>query len=297
MRDEAKVPSGQPDGRNRSIADSGGGDDVDAPITEVTYRPSAAGLPFEALRLADLEARLGRRHLERLEQLRFDLVVIVTAGVGRHEVDFTPTTISPERVLHVRPGQVHRWVLDPPYEAVLLLFAPTPGRTEWAPGPSIIELTEAQRHDLAPVLDLAVRPRRSGPRTPVAAEGLRLLTIDALGLDRRRHPDVEPLHAELLAALDADGYRNRSVAHHAARLGCSVRTLARACVRATGGGPKQVIDEATALAAQRRLRLEGVTVGEVAQSLAFDEVTNFTKFFRRLTGETPSGWQRSAVPV
>jgi AraC-like DNA-binding protein len=272
---------------------------------EVPYRPAIGARPYEIFSLSSLINRIDRAELSGYQQLDFDLVIVCTDGIGQHEVDFETVAFDSRRLLHLRPGQVHRWMLAKPYEATLVLLRPLVTRTDWASGPRIIPLTDDQAHDLEAILTLAKHQPRSGLFSPTVGENIRQLLVAGLGLvgdgaagggsSRSGGGDPNPLVNELRRALSSDDYRNRSVAHYAKELGCSTKTLTRSCLQATEMGPKRLIDTEVAMAAQRLLCLPGATVSSVAQHLAFDEITNFTKFFKRMTGTPPSTWQETVA--
>lgn len=115
-----------------------------------------------------------------------------------------------------------------------------------------------------------------------------------LGLDLGRHSDIASLpglYLELLDQLEEDPAWSRSVKERAQRLGYSERTLTRACLAATGRTAKEVIDDRIVLEARRLLCHDSSTIASVARALSFPESSNFTKFFRRTTGETPGTWR------
>ena len=71
------------------------------------------------------------------------------------------------------------------------------------------------------------------------------------------------------------------------------RTLTRHCMEWTGKPAKQLIDERVALEARRPPSRTGEgRLAELARQLGFADATQFGKFFRRLTGETPARFRR-----
>ncbi|GGM06215.1 hypothetical protein GCM10012279_25070 [Micromonospora yangpuensis] len=88
------------------------------------------------------------------------------------------------------------------------------------------------------------------------------------------------------------GYRHsRRVEDYATRLGCSVRTLTRACLAVTGRSAKQVIDERVALQASRLLAATDEPIAEIGRHLGFPEPTNFGRFFTREVGHSPGAFR------
>ncbi|HEU5107753.1 MAG TPA: helix-turn-helix transcriptional regulator, partial [Micromonosporaceae bacterium] len=89
--------------------------------------------------------------------------------------------------------------------------------------------------------------------------------------------------------------RTRRVEDYAARLGCSVRTLTRASLAATGRSAKQVIDDRAALEARRLLACTDLPIAEIGQRLGFPEPTNFGRFFHREVGCSPGAFRARAL--
>ncbi|MER5789874.1 helix-turn-helix transcriptional regulator [Streptomyces sp. NPDC001980] len=83
----------------------------------------------------------------------------------------------------------------------------------------------------------------------------------------------------------------RQAHDYAARLGYSLKTLNRACRRATGHTAKQLIDARVTLEAKRLLAHTDLPVAAVSHRLGFSEPTNFGKFFTRETGRTPGAFR------
>jgi AraC-like DNA-binding protein len=108
-------------------------------------------------------------------------------------------------------------------------------------------------------------------------------TVDA-GAER---PERQGLFARFTDALEREIRRTREVAAYAAILRCSSRTLTRHCVETRGTSAKRVIEERLLLEARRSLAHDSISVAALATTLGFSEPTQFVKFFRRVSGETP----------
>ncbi|MFK3980736.1 helix-turn-helix domain-containing protein [Micromonospora sp. NPDC050397] len=83
----------------------------------------------------------------------------------------------------------------------------------------------------------------------------------------------------------------RRVEDYAAWLGCSVRTLTRACLAATGRSAKQLVDDRVALQARRLLAATDEPVADIGRRLGFPEPTNFGRFFQREVGQSPGAFR------
>ncbi len=82
--------------------------------------------------------------------------------------------------------------------------------------------------------------------------------------------------------------QTRRVEDYAAHLGCSTKTLGRACIGVAGVPPKRLIEQRVILEAKRLLAHTQVSIKGIARELGFSEETNFVKFFKRMEGVPPS---------
>jgi AraC-like DNA-binding protein len=136
----------------------------------------------------------------------------------------------------------------------------------------------------------------------------RLVNGDAIPLEVLRHhlaglllrvqhlepeggPGQAAADSELLGrfrhAVDRQFTDTRQVDEYARQLGCSVRTLTRASLAATGRTAKQLVDDRVALEAKRLLAESDLPVAEIGARLGFREPTNFGRFFARTVGASP----------
>ena len=92
--------------------------------------------------------------------------------------------------------------------------------------------------------------------------------------------------------LDADFTRQHQVQHYASALGMSEKTLSRLCMTATGASAKVVINQRLKLEAKRLLAHTRLAVQVIGRDLGFEEATNFVKFFRKETGQTPLAFRQ-----
>lgn len=252
-----------------------------------------SGLPLETFTLSSLVQRRGRDELNLLQRAEFDLVVWCRDGRGSHEVDFDDIDLVPGRIVHIRPGQVHRWRLNAPYSAQLFLLRAIDDRRDWGTGVHVIDTDPALDRDLEQIVALMDAGDRSTPLSLRSLDAIRDLLIALLGLSRVRrdsetyldliYQDFERLLGEVPPP--------RTVKHCAHVIGCSTRTLTRACQAVRNNQPKGLIDQAVALEARRQLG-EHRSATEVAEALGFGELSHFTRFFKRVTGETPSAFAK-----
>jgi AraC-like DNA-binding protein len=267
----------------------------------------AAGL--DVLRLTDLRRRLPGRPL----RASCHVLMLFTAGRGRHGIDFVDHDCRPSTLLWGRPGQVHQFSGHAGLDATVLLFTPdllpvTGGPLHgllddpFAPA-SWLPTGEDEEAIITEVTQLATDRDRRAAGDPVPVELLRhqlavlLVRVATLArADTGGRRGAADLLARFHHELAISHANSRRVEEYAARVGVSVRTLTRACLAATGRSAKQVVDARVALEAKRLLACTDDSVAVVGRRLGFSEPTNFGRFFMREAGLTPGDF-RARLPT
>jgi AraC-like DNA-binding protein len=211
----------------------------------------------------------------------------------------------------VRPGQ---FVGFPPpgIDATLVLFEPPfpydavgapaieagPSRhgTYWQPGgddsEAIVDGISQLEIDYARIVageDIPI----SVLRHQLAALLLRLSRLEPEGGPGQAAADSAVL-VRFRAEIEQRFALSRQVEEYAHELGCSVRTLTRASLAATGRTAKQLVDDRVALEAKRLLAESDLPVAEVGARLGFTEATNFGRFFARTVGSSPGAFRAAS---
>jgi AraC-like DNA-binding protein len=280
-------------------------------LADVSFRnPRHPAVGIHTLRLNELYRRQSAAEQTARHRIPVHLLALVTAGRARFTVDFAPYPCRPGGLLWVRPGQ---FVGFPPpgIDATLVLFEPefpydaaapagTPaimaGR---GPRPRIGTYWQPVGEDEEAIVDgvsqLEIDYNRlvSGDDIPLAVlrHHLAALLLRVQRLEPEGGPDQEAADSEVLVRfrreIDRRFTDTRQVDEYARELGCSVRTLTRASLAATGRTAKQLLDDRVALEAKRLLAESDLPVAEIGVRLGFREPTNFGRFFTRTVGATP----------
>ncbi|OKI61823.1 AraC family transcriptional regulator [Micromonospora sp. CB01531] len=230
-----------------------------------------------------------------------DLLILVTSGHGTAELDFRARPCRPGTLLYVRPGQVLR-CLGPHLDATVVCWGAGSLRGLDVDPDAVPAYRQLAGEDedavISEVTQLAVDAERHAG-VPAAAVLLRhqlavlLLRLSLLpGGVERQTTRAETATFHRLCREVERGYRHtRRVEDYAAQLGCSVRTLTRACLAVTGRSAKQVIDERVALQASRLLAATDEPIARIGRRLGFPEPTNFGRFFTREIGVSPGAFR------
>ena len=101
------------------------------------------------------------------------------------------------------------------------------------------------------------------------------------------------LYNEFLEEVQKHYRTNRDVAFYADCLNVSPRYLSQVAHRISGKSPKCIIDHTLTEALACQLRTTHNTIHEIAYEHGFASQAQFSKFFRKQLGQTPSEWRRS----
>lgn len=239
-----------------------------------------------------------------------ELLILVTGGHSTAELDFRALPCRPGTLLRVRPGRALR-CLGPQLDATVVrwdagtlrgldvdpdavpAYRQLAGEDEDAVISEVTQLTvDADRHSGVPAARALLRHQ-------LAVLLLRLSLLPVAERQPAHRAEAETFH-QLCREVERDYRHTRRVEDYATRLGCSVRTLTRACLAMTGRSAKQVIDERVALQACRLLAATDEPIARIGRRLGFPEPTNFGRFFTRQVGVSPGAFRAARerpIPV
>jgi AraC-like DNA-binding protein len=265
------------------------------------------GLGVQTLTLRDSAGPGGPLDAPRL--LDQHVLFLTTAGHGSVEVDFTAYPCRPGTLVWARPGQVLCWVAGGGMDAELVCWSAAlpmlDGDAAIDPaGPTHWQLAgedeDAVINEVSQLVVDCQRHHDGDLPAELLHHQLAVLTLrvaalsGATDVDRSASGQDNDVFGRFRQAVDRCHARTRRVEDYAAMLGCSVRTLTRASLAATGRSAKQLVDDRVALQARRLLAATDEPVAEIGQRLGFPEPTNFGRFFHREVGASPGGFRAAA---
>ena len=267
-------------------------------------------LGIEPLRLSELLRRRSPSHFALPQRPGFHLLMLFTAGKGDHFLDFRRVRCKAGTLVHARPGQVQQFILGQDLEADILLFTPeflfpSISASDGTAFATLIddivpedatELRSDALKNITDVMSAIKRAYNKADDSTLSAAILQhllyaILLMIAGQYLKRGVPSTTDSHRRTFQkfrrAVDAKFTRTRNVQDYAEAVGCSAKSLRRACMIACDLAPKAVIEQRLILEAKRLLAHTSLTVEAIAAKVGFSEPTNFVKFFRRHGGMRP----------
>ncbi|MEZ5594051.1 MAG: helix-turn-helix transcriptional regulator [Gammaproteobacteria bacterium] len=284
-------------------------------IPNVEYQPqreSSAGVE-----LCSLESLYSRSHGLDFDpfaphRVQFHHLLYIAEGMGTHFVDFNRHDYQTGTFVWVSKNQIHAFDRQNRPAGVMILFTqdfldsihtsmrvPTSATGFHLVGSSPVMGVHGELKDSCEAL-LSEITRVTG-RAPHDRLILQLLLaclfLKLRQQDRALHetPVNEARHQQLqrfMSLIEASFHTTKDAAAYAQMMGVTYKTLNVICKKSVRKTPKQLIDAHTILEAKRRLAIDNIQISQLAYELGFQEVTNFVKYFKKHTAETPSQFQR-----
>jgi AraC-like DNA-binding protein len=269
-------------------------------VRPVRYRPHdvAYRLDVEVIDAAELRSRVASDPQRGFERVDFQCLLFVRSGTYTHTIDFETHQGTTGSCLLIGPGQVHRFGPASDWDGWMLIIGPhhVPDAIERLP--AHIRTTEGLATVVAELFE-RVADDASTATDPTQLNDL--LALQAQLLVRRlflghtsSDPErlIDPMmirrYREYRTAVDQYFRQWHLVTAYARHLGCSAKSLNRACRATSDVTAKRVIVERIILEAKRLLAHSSDPVAKISSDLGFDEPTNFVKYFKRETERTPA---------
>jgi len=265
---------------------------------------------FEIITLADLYKRKYEDHNpEQLHKVDFYIILFITEGKGLHTIDFTKHQLSKGSVLTIRKNQIHKFHQKNNLNGFLLLFT-----DEFLV--SYLEKLESQKA-MRLFNELLGNPKIK-LKSPlfekvvsniyrINSEYVKNMDEYALGIIRSElHILITTLFRikstikkssnekkyldqfiHLQELVEKEVQKTTRVSDYSKMIGVSTKTLNSICKNTIHKSAKEFIDEIATKQIKRLLINTSLSIKEIAYQSGFEETTNFFKYFKRQTGQTP----------
>ncbi|AWW00738.1 AraC family transcriptional regulator [Arcticibacterium luteifluviistationis] len=284
-------------------------------IPNISFKSIENKTDFDFLNLSKLFPRLDtiEDHNPTLpHRISFFALLIVTKGTGKHQIDLKEYDLIKGTVLKIAQGQVHAFQKNPTYEGFLIIFT-NDFVMNYIPKSSINLISHLYNYHLtSPVtidqkgneefikqISSEIESRNTYAQSNIIAAYLNLYLLK---LERIAHyresKDLKPkkhdTFIEFKNLVESNYTTTRNVKDYADLMLISTKSLNQVVQEFTINTAKSFIDNYVILEAKRDLVSTSKSIKEIAFALGFDEVTNFTKFFKKHTMATPKEFKMEA---
>lgn len=282
-------------------------------IPKISFlKKSKAQLEFQIFTISSLFSRKDKLDypLNMPHRVEFYNILFITKGTGRHYIDFRPYNFMAGSLLFISKGQVHAFEVRPDIDGFLILFTDAflsknlihsdmlsfYRLYNYHLHPPVMQSTETKGNIFSNIINEIYREYKIQD-TFAKEEILRLLLkLLLLKAERKKRTLIrEEKHSEWFLKfvvfrneLEKHFTETRNAKEYARIMNISYKHLNEICKSVTGETIKTFIDNFLILESKRRLAISGASVKEITYQLGFDEPTNFVKFFKKHTCQSPS---------
>lgn len=284
-------------------------------IKEYFFRKEFEEVGFEIINLNNFFQKPMNKERFNPHRIKFYIILFITNGNGEHHIDFQSYSYQRGSILFVGKDQIHSWNYNTDINGFLLLFTEKflnnnqinfndisytypYNTTLYKP---IINLNNNENYKTFHSLVTYLFQEYNLPKTTVKQEILQNLlrtlllkiqsdpTKEVIDVDN----DLKELFIRFQRMLEEKIAITRNANDYCTSLEVPYRKLNTACKALTKKTTKAFIDDVLILKAKRYLSERKNNISQTAYLLGFDEVTNFTKFFKRHTNLSPKAFVES----
>ncbi|GAL09023.1 transcriptional regulator AraC family [Photobacterium aphoticum] len=264
---------------------------------------------LQILDLTELRQRTTLLHNpEHPHRVQFFGILYIEQGTGLHMVDFKQYAFQAGSVIFVQREQVHSFDFSNKPKGKVLLFTqafldqvhanmrlpnytPTHLNIQHSP---LLQLDANDQQKSLTLIQQMIDEIGSSHSDPLIV--MYFFCAFALSLHRLR-PELKQdklsqamsvRFARFFELMQTHFHKTRDANWYALQLNTTYKTLNHVCKLATGLTAKQLIDAFSILEIKRRLVVSNVTSSQIAYDFGFEDASNFVKYFKKLTGTTPS---------
>ena len=279
---------------------------------------------YEQIDHADKELSFGISRMEEIYENRqgqpdaphrhnYYTVVLIKKARGLHKIDFHQYELKDSQIYFVSPGQVHQIIEEYRSEGYAILFSQKFLLENNIPGRFIDNLKLFQLYGESPPMNLepdelgaltdyaeemiAVEQWMGNYKTEALGALLQLLLIrcnNLCSLPERNTQSMEAGNVLLRGFKDLleENFKEwHSAKEYAAALHITSDHLSKVLKSLTGRSTKEHIQGRITTAAKRMLYFSELSTKEIGYELGFSEPANFSAFFKKCTGESPSAYR------
>jgi AraC family transcriptional activator of pobA len=244
----------------------------------------------------------------------FFQIVFLFKGKGSHEIDFAKHQVKIGDVYIIKPGQVHKWILDKSTRGCIVEFYQESlnlDSVEQDIFRSLCESADLLRaaSEVKNLEALCDQMRSEFENQKIGHQSVlkSLLNVVMVALYRieqgpriasARKPTAVKGNTfiwELENLIEANFTKHHNVEFYAQSLKVSPKALTMRVLRLLEKSARDLIQERCLLEARRYLGYSSLSIAEISERLGFEDANYFTRFFRLKTGVTPGTFRQQQL--
>lgn len=281
---------------------------MDDTIKRIDFRkPNNQSFDFEIVDLQEFFKTRPIKNLSKPFRLNFYTILYITAGKGKHEIDFKVYDYKAGDVIFVAQNQVHRYILDNLPEGYIILFT-----EDYLYSNSEINIHDFLEHFNMPFYNPIIKvDTNEGSSNRILVDLLykeykyidnkvkiqlskSLFRSFMLTIHRFKKPNEQRENSshykrfmEFKNLVEVHYKEKKTVGEYASMMLVSQKTINQSTRMAVNLSAKQFIINRILLEIKRYIGQGELTINEISDLMGFDEPSNLTKFFKRYEGVSP----------
>lgn len=285
-------------------------------IPNITFEEPKGNTDFELIDLSELFGRLDQieNHNPTLpHRISFFALLLVTQGTGTHQIDLKEYELSKGTVLRIAKGQVHSFQKKPKYKGFLMVFTEEYVLNYFSKSSINLISHFYNYHVSSPLSNNLVETttflhqineelgsiNRFAQNNIISAYLelflLRLERLSSTGQFASSNSNQYSTFLQFKNLVERSFKQTRNVKDYAVQLLISTKHLNQVVKKFTLNTAKKFIDDFVFLEAKREIVSTNKSFKEIAFDIGFDEVTNFTKFFKKNLNSTPKEFRLKQI--
>ena len=278
-------------------------------IPEYSFRKQNISNGFEIQKISYLFKEHDLMELTSAHRLKFYALIVPTKGSGVHQINFKEHPFKNQDLIFIGKDDVHVWKDWGNSDGYILLFTQgflNQNQTSFNDltysfpfNPvlynPLIQISDEQNsvsiNSLVNLIYLEFNSLQHRESKEIIQCLLRAIFLKVRAESNELHIDANKkkklLFIRLQHELDENISITRNANDYSKKLNVSYKELNDVCKVFTNNTIKVFIDEITIFKAKKYLIEPDKNISITAYMLGFEEVTNFTKFFKKHTGRTP----------
>ncbi|QIZ50509.1 AraC family transcriptional regulator [Dickeya zeae] len=245
-------------------------------------------------------------------RINFFMLIFIEEGTGVHQIDFEDYNFRPDSLIFIQREQVHAFDLSNHPKGKILIFTqefldhvhanmrlPNYTPTHLNPQHNPLIQPDSAIYRRAHILVNELLTEQSDIHKDTLLIMYLFSALVLLLRKKQSNTEIGKLSqnqsiklARFFNLLQENYLQVRDATWYAGQVNTTYKTLNLICKIATGLTVKQMIDAFIIIEIKRQLVIRKVTTQQIAYEFGFEDASNFIKYFRKMTGVTPSFFQR-----